>query len=72
MVHGTAFRAQRLAECARRTGLPPGESSTQEVYETLDGAIRETLEEIASPEFGARVAAAGWRLRKMNLITENM
>ncbi|MBR1300600.1 hypothetical protein [Bradyrhizobium sp. AUGA SZCCT0042] len=31
----------------------------EEVYETLDGAIRETLEEIASPEFPTRVAAAG-------------
>ncbi|MBR1151706.1 hypothetical protein [Bradyrhizobium sp. JYMT SZCCT0428] len=31
----------------------------EEVYETLDGAIRETLEEIASPDFPTRVAAAG-------------
>jgi hypothetical protein len=31
----------------------------QEVFGTLDSAVRETLEEIASPEFAARVAAAG-------------
>jgi hypothetical protein len=30
----------------------------QEVFGTLDGAVREALEEIASPEFAARVAAA--------------
>ena len=31
----------------------------QEVFGTLDGAVREALEEIASPEFAARAAAAG-------------
>jgi hypothetical protein len=31
----------------------------EEVFGALDGAVREALEEIASPEFAARVAAAG-------------
>jgi hypothetical protein len=31
----------------------------EEVFETLDGAVREALEEIASAEFAARAAAAG-------------
>ncbi|SIN88687.1 hypothetical protein SAMN05443247_00467 [Bradyrhizobium erythrophlei] len=31
----------------------------EQVFETLDGAVREALEEIASPEFAARAAAAG-------------
>jgi hypothetical protein len=31
----------------------------EQVFATLDGAVRATLEEIASPEFAARAAAAG-------------
>jgi hypothetical protein len=31
----------------------------EEIFATLDGAVREALEEIASPEFAARAAAAG-------------
>jgi hypothetical protein len=31
----------------------------EEIFVTLDGAVREALEEIASPEFAARAAAAG-------------
>ena len=31
----------------------------EEVFSTLDGAVREALEEIASPEFATRAAAAG-------------
>ena len=57
--NGLRVTRDRLLNLPEELAYPLAGRPQEEVFETLDGAVRETLEEIASPEFAARAAAAG-------------